>query len=345
MKFIHKIVYSALNVIGLYHDSILARAIASLPGKKPTPSAHNRYTKFWSANNWTYRRLSIAVVLIQYTEVLWETLARKKFGEKGRWRLILSLEAIKVAFRLILLQSTKSRPLVYPHTPEREIDPAQFESLTDTIDGDLSLHGAPNSTAITVTSSESGQLLNETNNVPGHSHRMLDLGEERPDFRTKEAVSEYLLKKVLYVDDIKPPQYLLHKVRGVGKLAEILYILRPLIYAYALKTTRDKKNWRPWLIGIALEYASRELGKQDFAYSVPGGLRALTKLEKEERNRRAWGMGWWLLRGAFYENITKPRLEKIAGNFEASRIGLSIFGNLIKDYQYLWENYFSTANM
>jgi hypothetical protein len=31
----------------------------------------------------------------------------------------------------------------------------------------------------------------------------------------------------------------------------------------------------------------------------------LTALEKEELKRRGWSLGWWLMRGAFYETFTK----------------------------------------
>ena len=45
--------------------------------------------------------------------------------------------------------------------------------------------------------------------------------------------------------------------------------------------------------------------RRDFRERVAGGLRGLTGLEREELRKRGWSMGWWLMRGAFYENITK----------------------------------------
>jgi peroxin-16 len=31
----------------------------------------------------------------------------------------------------------------------------------------------------------------------------------------------------------------------------------------------------------------------------------LTGLEREELKKRGWALGWWAMRGAFYENVTK----------------------------------------
>lgn len=130
-------------------------------------------------------------------------------------------------------------------------------------------------------------------------------GLSLPSLPATNQISQYLLTKVLTAEDVKPPSQLLHRIRGTGYYAEVLYIIRPVIYAIAMKKwARDKKSWRPWLIGFSLEYAARQLSKRDFEMNVPGGMKGLTALEREEMTRRAWGMGWWGVRGAFYENVT-----------------------------------------
>jgi peroxin-16 len=93
----------------------------------------------------------------------------------------------------------------------------------------------------------------------------------------------------------------------MGEAAEILYIIRPVIYALAAQhwTSKDKKSWRPWVLGAAVEYGARQLAKKDFRDRVAGGLRGLTGLEREELKKRGWAFAWWGMRGAFYENITR----------------------------------------
>lgn len=118
---------------------------------------------------------------------------------------------------------------------------------------------------------------------------------------------------MLTADDIKPPKALLHRVSGKGSIAEILYILRPVVYALAMQRAcvgggangEGKRDWRPWMLGFGIEYAARQLAKRDAGERVVGGLRGLSGLEREEMRKRGWGMGWWIMRGAFYENFTR----------------------------------------
>lgn len=231
--------------------------------------------------------------MIRYTELLWEMAARRR-GEKVRWRVVVVIEAVKAFCRLILLRLTKSRPLVSPPLPEREVDPRPpTEENSDEADGD----GADRSGTESPPSEGSSSDLSWT---------MPRTGLSLPNLPESSDVSNYLITKVLTADDIKPPKTLLHRVSGMGQLAEVLYILRPLLYALALQRWRGKKkSWTPWLVGFGIEYGCRQLAKKDFRERVAGGLRGLTGLEREELRKRGWGMGWWLMRGAFYENITK----------------------------------------
>jgi peroxin-16 len=222
--------------------------------------------------------------MVRYTELLWEMIARRR-GEKVRWRVVVLIEIIKATCRLLLLRLTNSRPLVSPPLPEREVDPRTTEE-----------EGSDWNGMQTPVSERSADL----------SWTMPRTGLSLPSLPDANDISNFLISKVLTADDIKPPKALLHRVTGQGQLAEVLYILRPVIYALALQRWRgDKRSWRPWLIGFGMEYGCRQLAKSDFRERVAGGLRGLTGLEREELRKRGWAMGWWLMRGAFYENITK----------------------------------------
>jgi peroxin-16 len=76
-----------------------------------------------------------------------------------------------------------------------------------------------------------------------------------------------------------------------------------------------------------------------------GGLRGLTGLEREELTKRGWGLSWWVMRGAFYENITKVWLQSVTHSMKGTPL-LDLVGSIIEDYQYLWNNYyFPTATL
>lgn len=155
-------------------------------------------------------------------------------------------------------------------------------------------------------------------------------GMSLPSLPNSSDISSYLLSKVLTADDIKAPNTLLNRVNGSARLAEWLHILQPVIYAIAMAKSKDKKNWQPWLLGLSIEYAARQLRKD--------GLRT-TALEREQWNKRGWAMGWWSMRGAFYENVTKGLLHKTSEKLP------SLLSGVLDDYLYLWDGYyFSTSS-
>ncbi|SLM34306.1 Peroxisome membrane protein, Pex16 [Lasallia pustulata] len=330
-KHIIRSMHSGVQLLSLYHDSLLAKAVARLPMSipRPQPTPHNRYTKFWTAKSPLYKRIALLLQMIQYTELLWEMAAKRK-GEKIRWRVVVVLEIVKAFSRLLLMRLTNSRPLVSPPLPEREVDPRTLEEETDKSQWD-GMATLPQS------ESSDGSL----------AWTMPRTGLSLPSLPDTSEISEFLLKKVLTADDIKPPKQLLHRMSTAqGQLVEVMWILRPVIYALAMQRWKgNKKSWRPWLVGVSLELGVRQLAKRDLGERVAGGLRGLTGLEREELKRRGWGMGWWLMRGAFYETLTKAWIRGVTGRLRNKPL-LDMVGGVIEDYEYLWdEYYFSTATM
>ncbi|RAL05007.1 peroxisomal membrane protein PEX16 [Aspergillus ibericus CBS 121593] len=319
-------VHSGVQLLSLYHDSLVSRVISRLPSTRPrpTPSPHARYTKYWTSHSLLYQKIALTLQMVQYTELLWEMTARRR-GEKVRWRIIILIEAVKAICRLLLLRLTNSRPLVSPPLPEREVDPRSLEEK----DGDWNGMQTP-------VSERSSDLC----------WTMPRTGLSLPSLPDVDDLSNYLISKVLTADDIKPPKALLHRVTGQGQFAEILYILRPVVYALAMQRyCRNKRSWRPWLIGFGMEYGCRQLAKSDLRERVAGGLRGLTGLEREEMRKRGWAMGWWFMRGAFYENITKSWLNTLTSRMKGKPL-LELAGSVIEDYEYLWDSYyFSTATL
>jgi peroxin-16 len=300
--------HSSIQLLSMYHDTLLTRAISKLPGMPRQQSPHNRYTKFWTQKSTFYRRIATLLSMIQYTELLWEMMAKRK-GEKIRWRIVVILEIVKAFCRLCLLRITNSRPLVTPPLPEREVIPeeAQQEEEEGADDG----------------------FMEERTREP-KEYKMKRTGLSLPTLPNPGDISSYLLSKVLTADDIKAPNTLLNKVNGSAQVAEWLHILQPVVYALAMARSKDKKNWQPWLLGLSIEYAARQLRKD--------GLRT-TALEREQWSKRGWAMGWWAMRGAFYENVTKGFLHSTSERLP------SLISGVLDDYLYLWDGYyFSTSS-
>ena len=300
--------HSSIQLLSMYHDTLLARTISKLPGMPHHQSPHNRYTKFWIQRSKFYRRTATLLSMIQYTELLLEMMAKRR-GEKMRWRIVIILEVVKAFCRLCLLRITNSRPLVTPPLPEREIIPEEASLEEED-------------------SSDEG-FLEERPREP-KEYKMKRTGLSLPTLPNPGDISTYLLSKVLTADDIKAPNTLLNKVNGSAQVAEWLHILQPVVYALAMARSKDKKNWQPWLLGLSIEYAARQLRKD--------GLRT-TALEREQWSKRGWAMGWWIMRGAFYENVTKGFLHSTSERLP------SLISGVLDDYLYLWDGYyFSTSS-
>ena len=202
--------------------------------------------------------------------------------------------------------------------------------------------------------------LSESDKIPiltsTEPFNMPRTGMTLPHLPTPDAISSYLLSHVLTSDDVKPAKQLLHRLTSIqGQAAEVIYIIRPVVYAilmqrlaktYGYEGTKWKKNWTPWLVGISLEYFSRQLTKHDLSTRIPGGARSgLSALEKEEHKKRGWNMAWWTMRGAFYENVTKKYVTGVADSLKGKPI-LDLVGGVVEDYDYLWSGYyFSTSTM
>lgn len=172
-----------------------------------------------------------------------------------------------------------------------------------------------------------------------------------PSLPARGDISTYLLSRVLTADDIKPATKLLHSLAGSAHTAEVLHILAPLAYAIALSRTgaaRRRTSWAPWLVGLSVQLAARQLAARAREGGGGGGgggagggwsVRSGTALEKEEWARRGRAMWWWLMRGAAYENVVKG----VVGGVRRRVPGF--VGTILEDYEYLWENYyFSTSD-
>ncbi|KAI1391857.1 peroxisome membrane protein [Hypoxylon trugodes] len=310
--------HSGVQLLSLYHDAVLRGAITKIPAlASKIPSPHTRYTRFWTAKSRLYRRIALLLQVVQYTELLWEMAAKRK-GEKVRWRVVILLEVIKAVCRILLMQVTNSRPLVTPALPERDPIPPDVDSSDD--DALKELMGE-----------ETSSVDMNGSARPSHEKEwtMPRTGCNFPSLPNPGDISSYLMSRVLTADDIKPAAKLLNTLTRSGQTAEILHILSPLVYAIALSRSKNKKSWTPWIIGLSMEYAARQLRDR--------GLRN-TALENEEWGKRYWAAGWWTMRGAFYEHFTKNLIGGVRRRMP------SLVSGILEDYEYLWENYyFSTS--
>lgn len=327
--------YSILQILGLYHDKIISKATKPLLETDPLyrPSNHNRYTGNYMKASRSYRRIVLFLTLIRCTELLWEMIARRKLQERGRWLAILFIELLKASCRIGLLISTKARPLLTPPVPEREIDPNRIVCDQQ---GNLSLLPVMSGDTSNMDLAEKQEIILAHEDMSWKMPRS-GMGLPRnPD----TSIDQFLAQKVLNAEDVRAPEHLLHQLSHKGLAAEALYILRPLIYAALAYTYRHRKrNWTPWVAGVLIEYSSRKLAFSAYKDALPGGVRSLTKLEDAEQKSRAMGFAWWMMRGAMYENWTRPVLEGVLQKVTKVPMAGTLVGAIVEDYMYLFDNY------
>ncbi|CAG8665897.1 5301_t:CDS:2 [Dentiscutata erythropus] len=229
-EFASETLFAALNLIGLYHDSILARAAENLPPSiKPSPSPHNRYTRFWINSSKTYQHASLALTFLQYTDVLLEMGVQKKWGKEVKWKLISMIELIKVVCRIILLYKTQERTVIEPTVPRREIDPSVFPSTSN---DDVLSHR------------EQGESDTWVGKYTNRVHDSISV--VRSQHSKHYDVNEYLTSKVLMVEDVRKPPDLVRKLYSFGKLSELIVDNNP--YELLLQNTYTRRG--PMVINV-----------------------------------------------------------------------------------------------
>ncbi|ORY01227.1 peroxisome membrane protein [Basidiobolus meristosporus CBS 931.73] len=318
-EFASEALFAFINLLGLYHDKILVKAASNhyqeTGEKPPSPSNFNRYVRYLYRSSDNYRRASIVLTVLQYTEVLIEMGIQKKWGKDKKWNVILFIEGLKAALRFSLVHMSGNRTLISPPHPEREVDPSTIQN------------DRPAIKTATWTGSRTGQNHPAINTI---------VQDKRGNLR----VTDYVLSKVLDVESARKPLDLIRTLSGWGSIGEILFIIRPVLYAFLVKKY-GHQSWKPWIISLLVEYTSHK--STEHHLEANGGKRAATSLEQEEHKRRQWLLIFYLLRGPFYEKLTKPQIQEFCKSASKKPI-ISLFSGVLQDYMPLWENiYFYTS--
>ncbi|KAH9858131.1 peroxisome membrane protein [Lenzites betulinus] len=312
-----------LNVMSIYHDTLLARVAQTDPKYKPLlpASPHTRYTRAWSEKDGRYKWAARALEILRFTELLVEMGLRRKVSNKTRWRGIILVEAVKALLRLLLLRITR-RPLLSSPIPEREFDPENIPGGSDTSSPTLAPSSPPDSVLSTPE-----HLKN--NHIPLPIHPLLI---PPPPTHSPIPVEEFLLPKALTTASVKSPTSLVKPLANPKEwLAEIIYHVRPLVYAIMLSSGR--KDAKPLVTALGMELLALNLRR------VPTQSAAL---ERSEYARRDRDIVWYLLRGSIWENWTKPKLEGFADKTVHTPL-IGVLGALVKDWIPLIDEYYYCA--
>lgn len=134
----------------------------------------------------------------------------------------------RAGLRLLLLKVTH-RPLLSPPLPERDFDPTMLPPSSAESSPTL----APSSPAASLPATPD-HLKNNYLSLPPHPL----LTTPPPPMRSETAVEDFLLPKALTTSSVKPSLSLLKTLSAPQEwLAEVVHILRPLVYGALTHTS------------------------------------------------------------------------------------------------------------
>ncbi|KAG0151040.1 hypothetical protein CROQUDRAFT_57315 [Cronartium quercuum f. sp. fusiforme G11] len=339
--------FSALNIISSYHDSVITKAAESLPpSSRPQASSHSRYTTAWSEKSPSYRNLARTLSVLENTQRLLEMWARRRLGSKGRWRIVLMIECLKAFLRLRLVRLT-GRMIINPSLPERTIDPALLDAHRPVLHGNPphARLGPPGSTeASSWTGSRTG--FERLSIASLRSVTPLDPNTGRPSSRrAATVVNEFLARRVLTPEEMCKPRELVRRLYSSrAQLAEFIWNIRPVIYVLAINRY-GHRHVAPFLCSISIEYLSYSLRKaslhQPYCRPKPSSSRPrfLTEIEKAELKSRQRAFWRYFLRGPLWTLWTKPKLSSVAQRL-ANKPLLNLLSTFIEDYVPLIDEYY-----
>ncbi|KAK9899753.1 peroxisome membrane protein [Cystobasidium minutum MCA 4210] len=339
--------YTGLNILGMAHDTILSSSSSSSSSSSPPStssngvsssstggsntathlvmpvSAHTRFTKWFCTQSKLYKTAARLLSIVIYMQLLVEMAAKKYKGEKGRWRAVIGLEGIKAVLRLILLRLTAQRTVLQPSIPERSTDPSLL--------------------AATEAKSPSEERVSDTWKATRTGLQIPTISSLRADgasgMRSVEAeISAFLQTKVLTIDNVRKPYDLVRQRKGLGAFAEVVWILRPLIYVLALKKY-GKRSLYPFLLSLSLEYFSYK----NMADAIAATRSTTSEVERQELSKRRKAFWLYFLRGPVWYGWTRLRLEGFAKKFE-NIFGLNLLANIADDYKNLIDEYHYYSN-
>ncbi|MCO5598732.1 hypothetical protein L7F22_052830 [Adiantum nelumboides] len=199
-----------------------------------------------------------------------------------------------------------------------------------------------------------------------------DSDETLVDSWTEKDVNDYLMSRTLTPNDVKKPEDLVRKLKnGMGVTAELIWILRPLLYVLAIRRW-GRRHKTPFFLSLGMEYLARLMRIRSLtppgASTSPSPLanpllmammgdssilslltkltgsgakesRPISEVEKQEWEKRNRAFWWYLLRGPAWYSFTRPKLESLASKTEARPL-LGIIGGIVRDYLPLVDDYY-----
>lgn len=259
---VSELVYSLSNLLVLFNDRII-NGVRQINVPK------------------TEDKLKIWLTILEYSEVFLELSAKKLWGNKGKWMLILAVHLFKCVSRFMLIFRYKEQISETPAVSvidRRLLQKSDDENLTRPVSFQLK---------------NSGRIIRKVDSAPP------------ANFRSWKPIQEEIKEACENRQNVD------NSPTKMQLIAESLYIIKPLIHLGSIKLYNEN-TWKPYGISLLCDLLSLYLYKKSKEDS-----KILSYKQRLQISRRTVGLLLYLLRSPFYEKYSKERINdllRIIGN-------------------------------
>eukprot|EP01018_Ginkgo_biloba_P005066 Gb_27812 [translate_table: standard] len=251
---------------------------------------------------------SLCISGVKEVEVLIEVAAEHYLGKDKKWSFVAATEAVKAFLRLILLHENGYKMLIdggVTANVEDASGPPEIQSMHSS--------GQPGGRTRAENFGEC-HVYNPENMEYRALHALHKFGEHirMASSHTEEDYAERTLQQPLSLNRSTLASIWREKgfTGGCFILGEVLVILRPFFYALLIKKY-GIGSWKPWLLSLAMDLAGMSIISR---VTLPDLIRngrtySLSRLEKQEVQRRQLLWALYLMRDPFFSKYTRHRLE------------------------------------
>ncbi|RLN63763.1 hypothetical protein BBP00_00003888 [Phytophthora kernoviae] len=260
--------YSLVGLLHMYHDYVLYKKSAT---EKEPQTPGQRLTQF----------VRVPLSLISHVQVLAEVVARKVGGDVGKWRLIVWVEVVKSALRLLLLAQQRRAMLLRG---------GKYKGMESA--------PRPSPFARFKKAKQPGART-------GKTFGKATMSEPAPSVETS---TEDDINKITFENaTIEVAEDAREDLLMAG---EVCHILRPVVYA-VLRRRRLETSWTPVVVSLLVELSGLALSAAAVKPATPKTPVSIDKT-KDELSARKMALLLYLLRDPVFATVTKPATGKVA---------------------------------
>jgi len=291
-------------------------------------------TLFVSNETPLIRNLKGFVTIVQHLQLFFELLSIRTLSPQNRWKVITCIEMLKMCVRLYLLHYFHGRMLILPTEQEMKDDKRRRlaeETTYPTLQKMYYDHGrGPH---------PHGHFSPLSRPIRAELHRNKNHGDDTANMNTSDnhhergehttAVSYSSQEQKEYYQQLK-------RRRLMSTLAEVLYIVRPVVYVFTyVHYGMDDNNWKPFYVSLSMDVASQLLHLS----------RQCSDRSKQELRRRRLYWVMYLLRAPFFHKFVKAPLDGVTDSLKArnSKIRFWLLATLVSILSALRDLYFNTS--